>query len=279
MNLLLLGGTGFLGRAVATHARDRGVTVTALARGSAPVPEGVELVRADRDRPDALVALHGRTWDAVVDVSSQPGHVRRAMREITTRHVVYISSVPSLPRSSAPGSSAAPVTSRAAAGTTCGAALIPLARTCSCHPTSPLPARSSTSTTSPPSSWRARSTEPRASSTRPDRPPRSEICSRRVGRWSVTPHPPSARCRGRSLNAMGSGSGWARGPCHCGSPIPSGATSAHSTPHAHAPTGCAHARSRRRCARTLGYEEQRTEPRGAGLTDVEESALRGALNR
>lgn len=39
------------------------------------------------------------------------------------------------------------------------------------------------------------------------------------------------------------------------------------------------ARSRRRCARTLGYEEQRTEPRGAGLTDVEESALRGALNR
>lgn len=32
-------------------------------------------------------------------------------------------------------------------------------------------------------------------------------------------------------------------------------------------------------SRTLGYEEQRTEPRGAGLTDVEESALRGALNR
>lgn len=91
MNLLLLGGTAFLGRAVAREARDRGISVTCLARGSAPPPEGVELVRADRDRDDALAAVSGHRWDAVIDVARQPGHVRRAVRDLGTRHWVLIS--------------------------------------------------------------------------------------------------------------------------------------------------------------------------------------------
>lgn len=91
MNLLLLGGTAFLGRAVATHARDRGMRVTCLARGNAPTPEGVELLTADRDRDDALAIVSGRRWDAVVDVARQPGHVRRAVRDLTTGHWVLVS--------------------------------------------------------------------------------------------------------------------------------------------------------------------------------------------
>ena len=41
MDLLLLGGTAFLGRAIARAARDDGIDVTCLARGSAPTVEGV----------------------------------------------------------------------------------------------------------------------------------------------------------------------------------------------------------------------------------------------
>src|SRR5690606_33329146 len=92
MNLLLLGGTAFLGRAIATHARDRGIAVTCLARGSAPAPDGVEFVAADRDADDAFAALAGRAWDAVIDLSRQPGQVRRAVAALDARHWVFVSS-------------------------------------------------------------------------------------------------------------------------------------------------------------------------------------------
>ncbi|MFV0464380.1 MAG: NAD-dependent epimerase/dehydratase family protein [Nostocoides sp.] len=92
MRLLLLGGTGFLGRAVAQAALSHGVAVTCLARGSAHVPVGADLVRADRDLDDALAAVAGQPWDALVDLSRQPGHVRRAVRDLTARRWVFISS-------------------------------------------------------------------------------------------------------------------------------------------------------------------------------------------
>jgi 2'-hydroxyisoflavone reductase len=91
VNVLVLGGTAFLGRAVARRAVDLGASVTCLARGSAPPPDGVELVRADRDRDDALAPVSGRPWDAVIDVTRHPGHVRRAVRDLTTAHWVLIS--------------------------------------------------------------------------------------------------------------------------------------------------------------------------------------------
>ncbi len=91
MDLLVLGGTAFLGRAVARTALDTGHRVTCLARGSRPAPEGVELVRGDRDAEDGLAALTGRGFDAVVDVSRQPGQVRRAVRDLVTAHWVFVS--------------------------------------------------------------------------------------------------------------------------------------------------------------------------------------------
>lgn len=71
-----------LGRAVATQALVEGHAVTCLARGVAgDVPDGVTWVRADRDDADGLrdVTGEGSRWDAVVDVSRQPGQVRRAV--------------------------------------------------------------------------------------------------------------------------------------------------------------------------------------------------------
>lgn len=91
MDLLLLGGTAFLGRAIAAQARDRGMAVTCLARGSAPTVPGVSFVQADRDAPAGLAQVSDRTWDAVVDVTRQPGQARRAVADISARHWVLIS--------------------------------------------------------------------------------------------------------------------------------------------------------------------------------------------
>ncbi|AXH97044.1 NAD-dependent epimerase/dehydratase family protein [Ornithinimicrobium avium] len=92
MELLLLGGTAFLGREVARAALAGGHDLTCLARGTAPAPGGVTLVTADRDQDDALAPVSGRSWDAVVDLTRQPGHARRAVRDLTTAHWVFVSS-------------------------------------------------------------------------------------------------------------------------------------------------------------------------------------------
>lgn len=92
MDILILGGTAFLGRAIATDALARGHHVVCAARGSAAVAAGAELVRVDRDEDHALAPLTGRRWDCVVDVSRHPGQVRRAVRDLESEHWVYISS-------------------------------------------------------------------------------------------------------------------------------------------------------------------------------------------
>lgn len=88
--MLILGGTGWLGGYLAAEALRRGHDVTCLARGSA-VPDGVRAVRADRDRDDALGAVRGSSWDAVIDVSSDPAHVRRAVRDLRCGSYAFIS--------------------------------------------------------------------------------------------------------------------------------------------------------------------------------------------
>src|SRR3981189_670451 len=81
MRLLILGGTRFLGRAIAAQACATGHDVTCAARGIAgPVPAGARFIYVDRDEPDGLASLVGEEFDAVVDVSRHPGQVRRAGR-------------------------------------------------------------------------------------------------------------------------------------------------------------------------------------------------------
>lgn len=89
--ILVLGGTAFLSREVARQGLTQGYDVTCLARGSAPHPEGVRFVAADRDEDDGLAAVAGEHWDAVVDVTLHPVHVRRAVRDLRTEHWVYVS--------------------------------------------------------------------------------------------------------------------------------------------------------------------------------------------
>jgi 2'-hydroxyisoflavone reductase len=95
IQLLILGGTAWLGGFLAAAAVERGHRVTCLARGQAgALPPGARFVWADRDQPDAYEEVLGEFWDAVVDVSRQPGRVRRAVGALSgcSRSFVFVSS-------------------------------------------------------------------------------------------------------------------------------------------------------------------------------------------
>jgi 2'-hydroxyisoflavone reductase len=66
MKLLVLGGSGFVGRAVVAEALGRGWTVTTFNRGREQIA-GTEPLVGDRLRPADLSVLNGRRWDLVVD--------------------------------------------------------------------------------------------------------------------------------------------------------------------------------------------------------------------
>jgi len=92
MRLLVLGGTAWLGAAVARAGLEQGLEVTCLARGggSGAVPDGARWVRADRDTPAAYRAVERTAWDVVVDVSRQPGHARRAAAALADRAAAFV---------------------------------------------------------------------------------------------------------------------------------------------------------------------------------------------
>jgi 2'-hydroxyisoflavone reductase len=108
MDLLILGGTQWLGRALAAEAMERGHQVTCLARGEAGgVAPGARLVVADRDEPGgaAYGSVAGRDWDAVIDLTRQPGHARGAAAALAdrARHVTFVSSGSAYARHDRPG--------------------------------------------------------------------------------------------------------------------------------------------------------------------------------
>ncbi|WP_037910689.1 NAD-dependent epimerase/dehydratase family protein [Actinacidiphila yeochonensis] len=94
MEILVLGGTEFVGRAVAEAAVARSWGVTVFHRGRHPAPEGARTLLGDRATGD-LGALAAGEWDAVVDTwSAAAGPVAEAARALRGRvgGYAYVSS-------------------------------------------------------------------------------------------------------------------------------------------------------------------------------------------
>lgn len=100
MRILLLGGTWFLGRAVAEEALRRGWDVATFNRGRSGVDvTGVQAIRGDRAVVEDVVRLasHG-PWDAVIDTSSAdhaPVRILAGARvlEPAAQSYIYVSTV------------------------------------------------------------------------------------------------------------------------------------------------------------------------------------------
>ena len=96
MNILILGGTVFLGRALVEEAQRRGHSLTLFNRGRTNADQFLNLEVLYGNRDGDLAALQGRRWDAVIDTS---GYVPRVVRQSTSllaRNVgqyVFISSM------------------------------------------------------------------------------------------------------------------------------------------------------------------------------------------
>ncbi len=98
MRVLVLGGTQFLSRVTAAEAVRRGHDVTCANRGrSGTVPPGVTTIRWDRAESAPRELLDAEPYDAVVDVSRIPSHVRRAVETLGEHspdaHWVFVSTV------------------------------------------------------------------------------------------------------------------------------------------------------------------------------------------
>ena len=81
LNLLVLGGTGFIGPHLVRYAAVRGHKITIFTRGrhDAELPADVERLQGDRSTGE-LTALKGKKWDAVVDDSANnPEWVRQSV--------------------------------------------------------------------------------------------------------------------------------------------------------------------------------------------------------
>jgi 2'-hydroxyisoflavone reductase len=93
MRLLIIGGSVFLGRAVAQEALAAGHEVTVFNRGlSAPDVPGVQAVHGDRESQEDLRRLAGHgPWNAIVDTSGYvPKVVGEAVRALAGSAETYV---------------------------------------------------------------------------------------------------------------------------------------------------------------------------------------------
>ncbi|MFL4474624.1 NAD-dependent epimerase/dehydratase family protein [Paeniglutamicibacter sp. MACA_103] len=103
--ILLLGGTGWLGRTLGLLALEGRHQVTALARGTEAFAQGVDAVVADRDSPDAYAGVEDQIWDLVVELTSSPRFCREALHRLggNARNWVFVSSCSVYAEQSVPG--------------------------------------------------------------------------------------------------------------------------------------------------------------------------------
>ena len=91
MNLLILGGTSFVGRHIVTQALERGHSVTIAHRGKTNADLFPECDHLHFDRLGDWPDLGNRTWDAVVDTSAYvPRAISTAAEHLARRADKYL---------------------------------------------------------------------------------------------------------------------------------------------------------------------------------------------
>lgn len=97
MNILLIGGSGFVSGTLAREALAAGHAVWAVSRGQRPVPEGVHALTVDRKDRDAfarVVRAAGVRWDLAVDgigFAPEDAEQDRDVLGACVAHLVFIS--------------------------------------------------------------------------------------------------------------------------------------------------------------------------------------------
>jgi len=103
--VLVLGGTGWLGRTIVDELLIEGADVTCLARGTTgSVPEGARFVQADRSLPGAYEPATG-IWDEVIELAHAPEFVAPALDALADRaaHWTLVSTVSVYAQNDEPG--------------------------------------------------------------------------------------------------------------------------------------------------------------------------------
>ena len=116
MNILILGGTRFLGRALADTAIDRGHSLTLFNRGKTNPHLYPHIEKLVGDRDGALDTLRKRRWDAVIDTCGYIPRVVQQSLDILKGNVdfyVFISSVSAYADLSQPASESSPLATMA----------------------------------------------------------------------------------------------------------------------------------------------------------------------
>jgi len=95
MNILVMGGTRFVGQPLVERLQAAGHALTLFTRGNRPAPAGVEHLIGDRTTPEGLQPLEGRCFDVIVDSSGRTLDDSRAVVDRTgapSHRFVYVSS-------------------------------------------------------------------------------------------------------------------------------------------------------------------------------------------
>jgi 2'-hydroxyisoflavone reductase len=109
MNILVLGGTKFLGRGVVEAAGDHELTL--VNRGETNPDLYPEVEQIHLDLTGDLDALAGRSWDAVIDMdpTQLPRHTRRRAETLDAGHYVFVSTISVYSDTSKPIDESSPV--------------------------------------------------------------------------------------------------------------------------------------------------------------------------
>ncbi|MDP6358120.1 MAG: NAD-dependent epimerase/dehydratase family protein [Planctomycetota bacterium] len=97
MNLLIIGGSGFVSGTLARIALEHGHSVSTVTRGQREIPDGAQSIVVDRKDREAFaqtVHAHGGEWDLVADcIGYEPEDAKQDIEcfKNRARHLVFVS--------------------------------------------------------------------------------------------------------------------------------------------------------------------------------------------